>query len=516
VEVYPQPRHPLNWSIHVNRTLWLLTLCVGIPGITGAQEPIVRGEVISAHTRFLADDLLRGRGTGSEGTQLAALYIESQCRQLGLRPAPGGYRQPVQLEEASILSTTSLQLSRAGGSVDFLYPVDFVPNVGSAATTRGFDGPAVFVGSERDLLTGRLSNLDLRGRVAITVQPIRGEAVDTLVRRGAVGMMQLVPDSSAFRLYVRSRGPTRLYHRDPGVASSFLPALPSLLVGPRVVAALVDGLALTPEGNPFPQPVAWSVRAHVATTVHAVDEDNVVCVFDGTQRGTRDTVIALSAHYDHLGISFPDASGDSIYNGFSDNAAGVGMLLAIAEAITRPYAPAIRHSVLFLFFTGEERGLLGSDAYVATPSWPLERTLALVNLDAGAPPAQPTSWRLAGVDTSGFGAVAIRVATRRGWQITTSPAKANSDYFPFHRSGVPSMFVIPGPAPYEGLSEDSSAALRRRWDRYHQPSDEWDPEFLFQGLQRYASFALDIVREADSTFTRRPFDPRETNRDGQP
>jgi hypothetical protein len=331
---------------------------------------------------------------------------------------------------------------------------------------------------------------------------VRGAAVDTLVARGAVGVIQVVTDPSTYRLYVRSRGPTRLYHRDATTISSSLPALPSLLVSPRVTSALLDGAALAPDGLLFPQALAWDVRAHLVDEVRPVDEENLACVLQGTDPAARDTAIALSAHYDHLGISTPEASGDSIYNGFSDNAAGVAMLLAVAEALTQSDVPSPRHSVLFLFFTGEERGLLGSDAYVAAPAWPLGRTLAVITLDAGAPPAPPVSWQLAGADSSGLGAVARRVAERRGWHTTTSHARPISDFFPFHRRGVPSVLVIPGARPYENLSADSSAALKSRWDRYHRASDHWHPDFPFAGLQRYASFALDIVLEADTVFGR--------------
>ncbi len=133
---------------------------------------------------------------------------------------------------------------------------------------------------------------------------------------------------------------------------------------------------------------------------------NVACHLSGADAGARDTAIAFTAHYDHLGVSVPDASGDSIYNGFSDNAAGVAMLLGIAQAAARGRVPPLRHSVLFLFFSGEERGLLGSDHFVTAPPWPLERMAAVINLDAGAPPGAPVSWRLAGVDSSGIGGVA--------------------------------------------------------------------------------------------------------------
>jgi Zn-dependent M28 family amino/carboxypeptidase len=173
------------------------------------------------------------------------------------------------------------------------------------------------------------------------------------------------------------------------------------------------------------------------------------------------------------------------------------MSLAIAEALAEaPERPA--HSVLFLFFTGEERGLLGSDFYVSRPAWPLDRTLVVVNLDAGAPPAPPVSWRLAGADSArGTGALALEIGRRRGWQVGTSPASANSDYFPFYREGVPAVFIVPGPEPYQGLSADSSKVLRGRWDHYHEAADEWSDDFPFAGLGRYAEFALELVLAAD-------------------
>jgi hypothetical protein len=314
-------------------------------------------------------------------------------------------------------------------------------------------------------------------------------------------MVHLVGDAGTYALYRRSRGGSRIYHRD-AVRSSFLPPLPSVLAGPQVAALLLADVPLSGQERPAPQPLGGTITAHVELAAAPVDEANVGCVLAGRADGTRDTAIAVTAHYDHLGVSTPDAQGDSIYNGFSDDAAGVAMSLAIAEALAgTPDRPA--HAILFLFFTGEERGLLGSDFYVARPAWPLDRTLAVVNLDAGAPPALPVSWRLAGADsTTGLGAAAIEIGRRRGWQVRTSPASANSDYFPFYREGVPSVFIVPGPEPYEGLSADSSKALRTRWDHYHEAADEWSEDFPFAGLGRYAEFALELVLAADRAGSR--------------
>jgi Zn-dependent M28 family amino/carboxypeptidase len=90
--------------------------------------------------------------------------------------------------------------------------------------------------------------------------------------------------------------------------------------------------------------------------------------------------------------------------------------------------------------------------------------------------------------SSTLGASAAEVARRAGWETRLQPAGPNSDHFPFLRAGVPAVFLVPAPGPYEALTTDSSQALRRRWDRYHRPSDEWRSDFPLDGLVRYAQF----------------------------
>ena len=478
---------------------WIVLASAALTAPIEGQVPLIDTLALRAHTRFLADDLLAGRATGSPGADLAALYIESQCRALGLEPIGQSYVQEVPLEESRVLAGTSLTASSVAGTVQFLYPSDFTPNIGTAATLTSFEGPAVFVGTEDAVESGDLGPTDLRGRVAVTAGPFRGPAADTLTARGVVGMVQLIADPETFALYRSSRGHTRLYHRDPSIQSSFVPSTPAVLAGPRVARALMSGATVVADGTVRSQELGWVVRFQPELARRPVKAVNVACLLPGSDPSTADRAIMLVAHYDHLGIGEPNAQGDSIYNGFSDNAAGVGMLLGIAGRLTDPSGAAPRHSIVFLFPTGEERGLLGSDFYVSQPLWPLERTIAVINLDAGAPPGPPVSWRVAGTDSTGLGGVARRLAARLNWRITTSAARPNSDYYPFHRDGVPTAFIIPGPDPYEGLSADSTKALRDQWDRYHDPGDHWSSDFPFAGLARYAGFALLMLREVEAS-----------------
>ncbi len=454
---------------------------------------------IKAHTYFLAHDLLQGRATGTPGAEAAALYIAAQCRALGLTTAEADYFQPVPLEESTVGPGTRLTVMRPGQQADFRYPDDFTPDVGTRSTLIDVAGPAYFVGPANRIERELLKELELQGSVAVVAGArVSVEGAQVLRDLGAVAILQLLPDEAAYDLYRRSRGGTRLYHADSTVQSSFLPSIPSVLAGPRLSYAMVVGTALERGEELAAGALGRDVLYEIELTSRKINAQNVVCLLPGGESQASDTAIVFTAHYDHLGVGVPDSSGDAIYNGFSDNAAGVAMLLAIAQAMRNDSIRPMTHSVIFAFFVGEERGLLGSDFYVARPPWPLERTRAVINIDAGAPPGKLTSWRLAGVDSTGLGRLALDVARERGWSATTSPARANSDYYPFVREGVPGVFIIPGAGPFEGLSADSSDALRSRWGYYHQPADHWTDDFPFAGLARYAEFGYLIALALDS------------------
>lgn len=461
--------------------------CVTLPRGPAVPAASIDTLALRAHAAFLSGDLLEGRATGERGAAVAAAYLASQCRALALRPLGAGYLLDVPLEAAAVRPAhTSLRV-RAGRDTTELRPGDdFLVAGGTRAALAGFRGRPVYVGTADEIRAAGGALPRLAGAVAVTGGVIRSELVERLADRGAVGVIHLTGDSSGYALYRAGGGASLTLLADSTTRSSFHPSLPALIAAPHAVPALAAAIRGGGE-----------VDARLSFDRRPITGWNVACVLPGRDPDARDTLIALTAHYDHLGTGAPDDRGDSIYNGFSDNAAGAAMLLAIAEAARRPPPGALRHGLALLFFTGEERGLLGADQFVAHPPVPLTRFRAVINLDAGAPPARPWSWRVAGGEGTPLGALAAEVAAGRGWAATLSVATANSDYFPFARLGVPAVFLIPGSGPYEGLSADSSQALRRRWDRYHQPGDEYHADFPFEGLQRYAEYAWLLVQEVD-------------------
>ena len=465
----------------------------------GAQE--IDTLAIRAHTMVLADDLLEGRGTGTRGERLAALYITSQLERLGLRPvAPdGGWTQPVPLREARIDNdATVLQVVRGDDVAVFASGRDFIVGTGGPRAFRDVSGRAVFAGTAGTAAQALRSRERLDGVVVVVLGSLGADALELIpdwTARGAEGIVYLVQDEQNFRLYVSSRGESRLYVDAEVDDPVWQPSLPVLIAGPRATAALLAGAPLAPDALDGRRPfealdLERDVRATIRVDTREIAAANIAALLPGSDPALRDEVVVYTAHYDHLGIGAPDERGDSIYNGFSDNAAGVAMLLAIAEAMR--YDPPAR-SVLFLFFTGEERGLLGSSYFAAHPLVPLDRIVALINLDAGAPPAPPRSWHVAGGDRSRLGETARRIAERHGWDARLTTANPNSDHWPFLRRGVPAIFLIPG-QDWEGVTREEKEALHLRWDRYHSPADHWSPEFPFAGLKRYAEFALIIGR----------------------
>ena len=459
----------------MRKILLALLLCASP---AGAQS--IDTAAIKAHTRFLADDLLLGRGTGTQGERIAAAYIESQLIRLGVEPIGDSFRLPVPLRSAFILPSTTLTLTMSGQTQTYATGRDFVLNTGGEKAFRDFRGALVIAGAPANALQFLRGAADLRGRVVVFDGPLGSDAtalVPFMIERGVTGVI-LRTSQQQFALYVRSRGDRRFFAaadvRDP----IWQPDLPVIIAGPALSAALAENAI---------------VAATIRTSIDTVAAANVAGIIEGTDTARRNDLLVYTAHYDHLGVSVPDANGDSIYNGFSDNAAGTAMLLALADAFRRDPPP---YSVAFLFFTGEERGLLGSSYMAAYPPFPLNRVSALINLDAGAPPAPPVSWRVAGgVEAASLGSLAVEVARQAGWQTVTSAASPNSDYWPFLARGVPAVFIVPG-NEWEATTTAQRDALRARWDHYHEAGDHWAADFPFGGLARYAAYALRLGRAA--------------------
>lgn len=429
--------------------------------------------LIRAHTRVLSHDSLGGRGTGTAGSLSAALYIAAQLESIGARPlaratagTPSPFLIPVPLGRADV-SEATIRLRSDDQDVLFRHGEGFLVGRVGRAGLRAAEGAVERISADSARVrAGNWLVLDASlGEAALRWLP-------AWRNRGVVGIIVRLPNDAALEAWRGQLGDVRWQLLEGESDAVWQPDLPVLLASPTLVERLTDpGIRLS-----------FDPRARTDSLL-AYNVAGYIAGHDATRSSER---VFMTAHYDHLGI-VRDGGGDSIYNGFSDNAAGVAMLLAVAASAVE-FRPA--RSLVFLFPTAEEVGLLGSIHFVRTQA--AEPPHAVVNVDAGAPPAPPTRWRLAAASRSRAIDVAARVVEDHGWVQRSDAGSPNSDHWPFVQRGVPAVFLIPD-GGYEGVSEEDAARLSARWDHYHQPDDEWSPDFPFSGLGRYAGLARDIA-----------------------
>jgi Zn-dependent M28 family amino/carboxypeptidase len=245
------------------------------------------------------------------------------------------------------------------------------------------------------------------------------------------------------------------------------------------------------------QPVSLGVTTSLAlqNQLTKARTANVIGRLAGSDPALRDEAVVYTAHHDHLGIGTPDESGDRIYNGARDNAAGVAQVLAIADAFRMlPVAP--RRSILFLFVAAEEQGLLGSRYYAAHPTLAPGKIAANLNYDSGNIWGKTRDITFIGLGKSSLDAVIERIAESQGRVVKPDqfPDRGyyyRSDQFSFANIGVPAVFFDTG-TDFVGRPAGWGKQQIEQYEeiRYHQPSDEIDDSWSFEGMIEDASLGF--------------------------
>jgi Zn-dependent M28 family amino/carboxypeptidase len=232
-----------------------------------------------------------------------------------------------------------------------------------------------------------------------------------------------------------------------------------------------------------PVPLKATLSADYQVDVTTIVSHNVV----GLLRGARypDETLIYSAHWDHLGVGAPDAKGDRIYNGAVDNADGVAAILETARAFAAAPRPA--RSVVFLFVTAEERGLLGSEYYAANPLYPLGKTVGMLNVDALDEDGPARDFSISGSAKLGLLDDLIAEGAKQGRRFTpdAEPEAGHfyrSDHFSLAKRGVPAISLESGRDLVNGgVAAGKAQADAYTRDKYHQPADEWRPDWNATG-----------------------------------
>jgi len=515
------------------------------PAPSALNEPTLK-----AHIKFLADDLLEGRGTGARGGEIAAKYIAAQLEAVGAKGAGenGSFFQPVSLVGVKADPGTTLTISGTNGNDTFKFADDFVAFTGAQTESVDVDADLVFVGYGINAPEQRWNDYkgpdtDYRGKIlvmlvndppATTAEPnlFGAKALtyygrwtykyEEAARRGALGAILLHTDQSAgypWGVVRTSNGSWRFdIARTQNDATPFLQFRSWVTddTAHRLIKLAgqdLDALRTKAATRDF-QPVKLGLKGKISlkSDVKRVAAPNVVGVLEGSDSQLRNEYVVYSAHWDHLGVGAPDKNGDTIYNGALDNASGVAVVLAIAETIARmPQRP--KRSSMFLFPTAEEQGLLGAEWFAKHPVVPIEKIAANVNLDSMNVLGPTQDFIPLGAERSSLKGVVDAVARDMGLKVSPDarPEQGSfyrSDHFPFAKAGVPSISLKEG-NDYVGRSKEWGEEQFKAYNtaHYHQPSDEISDTWDYRGMIQEGEIALAIGRMISDAPEKPRFNP---------
>ncbi|HET9839620.1 MAG TPA: M28 family metallopeptidase [Candidatus Angelobacter sp.] len=452
------------------------------------------------YVKVLASDEMEGRETGSFGLRKAQGYVVEQLKHDGLEPAgASGFYQTVRFVSRQIVEKdSSLALLRNGQTEPLTLGEDAIFNT-RVDLAPAVDAPLVFAGyglAVPELSYNDLQGLDLKGKVAVVFAGApeeipgalashyqsAGERWKAMYKAGAVGIIT-VPNPAAMdipwsRISVNRAHPSMAL-RGQEFDETAGQAL-AVTFNPAHADKLFDGsghtfqeiLEVARERKQLPRfPLTASIRARAAVARKQLESDNIVAQFPGSDAKLKNEYVVLSAHLDHLGIGEP-INGDRIYNGAMDNASGSAVLLDLAASLRK--SKRTKRSLLFVFVTGEEKGLLGSRYFTTHPTVKPESMIANINIDMFLPIVPLKVLTVYGLSESDMGDSAREVAQSLGVEVQPDPEPQRnsfirSDQYNFIRHGVPALAMKVG-----FVKGSPEQALFKDWltQRYHAPSDD--------------------------------------------
>jgi Zn-dependent M28 family amino/carboxypeptidase len=510
-----------------------------------AGHTFITQGAIEAPIRFLASDLLEGRGPGTRGDELARLYLQTQLEGMGFQPAfaNGAWQQPFDIVGLTGAFPKTWSFAGKGGKVDLGYRVDYIAVTGQQAPQVSVsNAELVFVGygiQAPEFQWDDYKGAKLAGKILVMMNNdpdwdpklFAGKRrlyygrwdykYESAARQGAAGAIIIHTTASAgypWQVVQSSWGGEQFELPAASEARLSLKAWATEDAVRRLVKSGgqdLDKLIEAAHSRDFkPVPLGVTTSIAFSNQITHVKTANVGGVLPGNDPKLAPEVVIYSAHHDHFGIGEPDKSGDRIYHGAVDNASGCAQVLAIARAFAMlPARP--RRTIMALFVAGEERGLLGSAYYARNPSFPPGRIAADINIDGGNILGRTRDATLVSLGKSSLDQIAERLAQMQGRKLSGDqyPDRGyyyRSDQFSFAKIGVPALFfnegteVIGKPAGWGKQQHDA-------WElkQYHQPSDKLEASWNLDGMIEDAQLDLYagwLVAQADAMPTWNPGD----------
>jgi Zn-dependent M28 family amino/carboxypeptidase len=524
----------------VIRSAFLLsaTALVAIPA-AAQQSPAARMEQT---VRTISADSYEGRAPATKGERMVVDYLTREFRAAGLQP--GGdvrdgrrqWTQSVPLLQSDFTAAPVVTLRTARGETRLAQGTDIAVRapINGTSQLRIAGAPLVFAGygtTAPERQWDDFKNQDVRGKILVVLindadfeggeGDFGGKAMtyygrwtykyEEAAKRGAAGVMivhETEPASYGWNTVKNSNTNTMfdIVRQNPAARHTPFESWITLDTARKLFADAglnFDQAKAAARRRDF-QPI--DLKATLAATADAktqvITSYNVVGMLPGKRRP--DETVIYTAHHDHIGVGAPDANGDTIYNGAIDNATGIAQLVEQARMFAR--APRTDRSVVFLAVGAEEKGLLGSEYYVANPLFPLSKTVGVLNTDSMGVNGRARNFSISG--TARLELLDRLIAAARSQNRSFSPDPRpeaggffRSDHFPFAKQGVPAVsfrsgndLVNGGTARGEAIAADYTAK------RYHQQDDEYQPGWDFSGMVQDAQLLHLVGRElANST-----------------
>lgn len=519
----------------------LSTLLLSVPLL--AQGPSdakleISEQTLRAHIRFLADDMLEGRGPGSRGDALTQLYLQTQFQAHGLSPAApnGSYVQQVPLVGVRTEAPQMVAFQKGDQAIELKYYDDLIVNAGRPVEEINVqDAEIVFVGygiEAPEYDWNDYKDVDLKGKILLMMNNDPADdpelfegrrrlyygrwdyKYDSAARQGAIGAIIIHTTPSAgypFQVIQTSWTGEEFELRESQGPRLDVRSWVSE-EGARKLAQLggfdLDQLRASAESRDF-RPVSLGVKTSLQLRAQIRNQDtaNIIGLLPGSDPLLREQYVLVMAHHDHLGMALQrDAEGDNIYNGAIDNASGTAGMLSILQAIRRS-ADRPARSLLFVAVGAEEQGLLGSKFYAEHPSVPAGAMAAVVNIDGINFLGRTHDVNVIGLGKSTLDKIVQEIATKQDRMVVPDafPDRGyyyRSDQFSLAKIGVPGVYLHSGTS-VRGKPDGWGKEQLDAWVQktYHQPGDEyredWDLSGACEDLELLMQVALRVANQPE-------------------
>lgn len=527
----------LNRAGFVAGLLAVSVACTATPPETLAELPTIDTTRVLADITRLSSDEFQGRAPGGEGERLTVEYLTTQFKAAGLEPGnpDGTYVQNVPLVGVRPMVTSPFTVTQGGKSRTLRVLGDVVPfSTRVAEEVSLTNSEMVFVGygiQAPEFQWDDFKGVDVKGKTILMLvndPPIAGSGPGDLdpavfggkamtyygrwvykfakaAEMGAAGVLVIHETEPAGYPFSVAQGmggerfnlvtPDKNMSRAAVEGWISLEATTDLFKSSGLDFDALKAQAATRDFTPVSLKTTASVT--LKQDLRTLDSKNVIAKITGSDPVLKDEYVIYSAHWDHLGVATTPRDGDAINNGAMDNASGTAGMLEIARAF-KAIEPTPKRTILFLAVTAEEQGLLGSEFYAKFPLYPLDRTLANINVDG------MNLWgRTSDITVVGFGASDLddylaAAAKEQNRTLIPDPESEKgfyyrSDHFNFAKVGVPALYTDDGttfidkPAGYGQQKRDE---FNKR--DYHAPSDEVKPDWDLGGLADDAKLLLAV------------------------